>query len=88
MTFEPIAWIFNPPHGSPEFPPITIQMVTAQDGGQTYQICQGHYVLVKLGEWEFNPNPGNRDDAFRARCRFNTFDEAADFVVQFCGEGK
>ena len=87
MTFEPIAWIYNPPRTSLLFPPITIQMVTSRDGGQSYQISQGLYVLNKSGEWEYGVSPSNRDDAFRSRCRFDTFDEAADFVVQFCGEG-
>ena len=88
MTFEPIAWIYNPPHGSPKFPPITIRRVTTRDSRDRFEISQGYMVLNKSGEWEYDPSPSNRDDAFFARCRFDDFDEAADFVVRFWGEGK
>lgn len=33
-------------------------------------------VLAKDGEWEWEPIPSGRDDAFYARCRFDTFEEA------------
>lgn len=33
-------------------------------------------VLAKDGEWECEPMPSGRDEAFYARCRFDTFEEA------------
>lgn len=32
-------------------------------------------VLNKAGEWEYEPMPSSRDDAFLARCRFATAEE-------------
>lgn len=33
-------------------------------------------VLNKSGEWEHEPNPSERDEAFRSRCRWPTPDAA------------
>jgi hypothetical protein len=32
--------------------------------------------LAKDGKWEYEPSPSRRDEAFLARCRFNSLDEA------------
>ena len=32
--------------------------------------------LNKSGEWEYEPQPSSRDDAFIARCRWTSLDEA------------
>lgn len=34
------------------------------------------YALNRSGEWEWEPQPSSRDDAFFARCRFATPEEA------------
>ena len=34
--------------------------------------------LNKDGEWEYEPSPSNRDDDFLSRCRFNSFNDAAN----------
>lgn len=35
----------------------------------------GSDVFTRDGEWEWEPQPSSRDDAFFARCRFATADE-------------
>ena len=89
MTFEPIAWGYMPSVDPFAGVPMTaIHKTVTTDGRERFAIRRGRSCLNKSGQWEYEPIPSERDDAFFARCRFNTFDEAADFVVQFCGEGK
>ncbi|WP_337590028.1 dTMP kinase [Variovorax sp. JS1663] len=38
--------------------------------------------LNRTGEWEWEPMPSGRDDAFLARCRFDTDQEAIDAAVR------
>jgi hypothetical protein len=40
-------------------------------------------VLNKLGEWEYEPSPSSRDDAFLVRCRYATPLEARDAYMAF-----
>lgn len=42
-----------------------------------YAVRRGSSVLSHDGEWEYEPMPSQRDDAFIARCRFGSFDAAA-----------
>lgn len=53
-------------------------VVTVQDRGQGWAVCWMGDVLTRDGEWEWEPQPSSRDDAFYARCRFTTEEEAKD----------
>ncbi len=38
---------------------------------------RGHgHCLTKTAEWEYEPMPSSRDDAFYSRCRFDTLEQA------------
>lgn len=41
-----------------------------EPGEDKWAVKNTFYVLNKDGEWEREPSPSNRDDAFFARCRF------------------
>ena len=49
-----------------------------QYGGHFVYCCinKAGEVLNKSGEWESEPMPSNRDEAFLDRCRFDTFEDA------------
>lgn len=44
--------------------------------GERYAVRHGSLCLATNGEWEDEPMPSSRDDAFYERCRFQTFDDA------------
>lgn len=44
--------------------------VTVNDRGKGWSVQWMGEVLNKAGEWEYEPLPSSRDDAFFARCRF------------------
>jgi hypothetical protein len=46
-------------------------------GLDMWAVTQEPHCLNSTGEWEYEPSPSNRDDAFLARCRF-TRDEAIE----------
>lgn len=57
---------------------LTIQSVAQLKGPDRWKIADASgNVLNKQGEWEWEPSPSNRDDAFLARCRYATLAEAS-----------
>lgn len=52
--------------------------VERRDGykGTRWAVCDKGLVLNHKGAWEYEPMPSSRTDAFKMRCRFDTFDEA------------
>ncbi len=46
------------------------------DEGERWAVRRGGSCLSKNGEWEYEPLPSSRDDAFYARCRFESLDAA------------
>ena len=57
--------------------PIEIVERRNKDGSRNWAITQGGNVLMKNGEWEFEPSPSNRTDEFLKNARYATVDEAA-----------
>lgn len=55
---------------------ITIDRTQQIDGSYLWKAKRGSDCLNKGGEWEYDPLPSSRDDAFLARCRFSTAEEA------------
>jgi hypothetical protein len=49
-------------------------------GGDNWAVTRTGDCLNKDGEWEWEPSPSNRDDAFLVRCRFN-IDDALRMVA-------
>ncbi len=66
---------FDPPPGW-EHDAITVQHTGKLAGGRfhwnadVWAIRRGGYVLNRDGQWEHEPLPSSRDDAFLARCRY------------------
>lgn len=44
--------------------------------GERFAVRNGSMCLNKKGEWEYEPMPSSRDDAFYDRCRFPSFIDA------------
>ena len=57
---------------------LTIQSMAQLKGPDLWKIADAAgNVLNKQGEWEWEPMPSSRDDAFLARCRYATLAEAS-----------
>lgn len=41
-------------------------------GDGTWAVCSAGAVLARTGDWEYEPLPSSRDEAFRHRCRFGS----------------
>lgn len=54
---------------------IVLQRMPQKDGSSKWSVQDGNDVLNKQGEWEWQPSPSGRDDAFLERCRFATAEE-------------
>lgn len=44
--------------------------------------------LNRDGRWEYEPQPSSRDDAFFARCRFASLDDAVEFLRKEAERGR
>lgn len=56
---------------------ILVQRMSQMDGSDLWAVRNRHgSVLAKDGQWEFEPQPSSRDDAFMERCRYATHLEA------------
>jgi hypothetical protein len=55
---------------------VKIQRARQLEGPDLWAVRYSSDCLNKSGEWEWEPMPSSRDDAFIARCRFATADEA------------
>ena len=57
-------------------PAITLDRIST-DKGRIWAITQGNNIcLNKDGNWEYQPMPSNRSEAFLNRCRFGTEKQA------------
>lgn len=45
-------------------------------GKRKWAVRSDHDYLNKNGEWEYEPQPSNRNEEFLARCRFQSFKQA------------
>lgn len=59
-----------------------------QRSGHLWAVTRLSSCLNRDGEWEFEPTPSSRDDAFKARCRFLTCDEAITVYQQTIASGR
>jgi hypothetical protein len=53
-----------------------VQARTQRDNSVLWSVSDGFHVLNKKGDWEYEPIPSSRDDAFIARTRWATAEEA------------
>lgn len=59
-----------------DFTKETLERVGRPGGPDRWAIRDGRFCLNKSGCWEHEPLPSSRDEAFYARCRFDTAAEA------------
>ena len=50
--------------------------------GEKWAVRRAGDCLNKAGEWEWEPSPSARDDAFYERCRFDTLEQAHGAATQ------
>lgn len=83
----------------PKFDAVKYQVTGVRHNSITIDRCEGHrlpkqpymwavrdqfgYVLNKNGDWESEPQPSSRDDAFYDACRFDTYEEAEKAAVAY-----
>jgi len=51
------------------------------DGKMSWAILDSGNCLNKKGDWEYEPYPSSRTDAFLKRCRWTDLREAVDFAM-------
>lgn len=56
---------------------LTVERRDGHDGTK-WAVCDKGLCLNKRGKWEHEPQPSSRTDAFKNRCRWDSFDEAYD----------
>jgi hypothetical protein len=64
---------------------ITLQRRTQRDGSHRWVVYRfgTSYALNRDGQWEYEPIPSSRDDAYLARTRFATLMEAYECFRQY-----
>ena len=81
-TWVPITWVREGDKNS-MFPVQIILMSSNAYKGEKYCVRSGHNCLNTKGEWEYEPQPSSRNDAFYKRCRFDTLEEAKK-TLEYC----
>jgi len=75
----PVEWIQQKDYDEMNKSAIRISMSNSPFyKGNRFIVRNGCSCLNKSSEWEYEPMPSNRDDAFYKRCRFDTFEEAVE----------
>lgn len=78
-----MATAFEVKLGEHEYFPVMVEACHQREGSDLWAIRQRGFCLNKQGEWEYEPLPSSRDEAFFARCRWADRDEAIR-VAQEC----
>jgi hypothetical protein len=81
MDWYPIKWVhknFDWNSGNP----IEIHRLHQMEGPDLYAVRLHSNCLNKGGKWEYEPSPSNRTDDFFSRCRFGSFEDAANAVAE------
>lgn len=68
----PVAWQFSDDLHAARIE----RTVSPFYAGERFAVRQGGFCLNTSGEWEDEPQPSSRDDAFYERCRFKTLPQA------------
>ena len=71
----------------PDYNPVRIELVRRRTDPPLYAVRHMGFCLSKLGEWEYEPMPSSRDDAFLARCRYPTWETAAQSLERHSPDG-
>lgn len=80
-TWKPTRWVREKDWN--EYNPSAIVIELANSPfykGERYAVRDAPFCLNKNGQWEYEPMPSSRDDAFYERCRFDSFVDAMDML--------
>lgn len=77
MTFSATVWQWDQSEAAIPGNEVEIHRCRQIDGSIKYAVRQTGCCLSRKGEWEREPIPSSRDDAFMARCRFDSWEAAA-----------
>ncbi|HUS92188.1 MAG TPA: hypothetical protein VM695_10085 [Phycisphaerae bacterium] len=55
---------------------VTLHRLGQIEGPDLYAVRNRGWCLARNGEWEWEPIPSSRDEAFMKRCRFPSFEAA------------
>ena len=82
-SFTAVAWTWN--HSDHrDLESIKIETAKQMDGTIKYAVRHMGACLTTKGEWEHEPMPSSRDDEFLSRCRFGTWEQAANTIIAKC----
>lgn len=84
-SFTAVAWTWNHSDHS-HVDSIKIETAKQMDGSIKFAVRQSGACLSLEGEWEYEPIPSSRDDEFLKRCRFDSWQQAADTIVAKCDQ--
>lgn len=59
---------------------VYIELRYEMNGKPLFAVTDGSFVLNRDLDWEHEPLPSSRDEAFFTRCRYSTFEEALAMV--------
>ena len=62
---------------------VTIEERSTEDSVRRWAVVRGGSVLNKDGDWEYEPMPSSRDEAFLSRCRYTTLEAACEQIVRW-----
>ena len=82
-SFTAVAWTWNHSDHS-HLDSIKIETAKQMDGSIKYAVRHMGACFTVEGKWEFEPIPSSRDDAFFKRCRFDSWQQAADTIIAKC----
>jgi hypothetical protein len=77
MNWIPQSWIPDDATQVEKARELRIVSVGQIEGPDKFAVRLSGNCLNRRGEWEYEPSPSNRDEAFMRRCRFKTFEDAA-----------
>jgi hypothetical protein len=82
-SFTAATWTWNhSDHGHLES--IKIETAKQMEGSIKYAVRHMGACLTTSGEWEHEPMPSSRDHEFLSRCRFDTWEQAANTIIEKC----
>lgn len=76
LPITAVEWRIGDPPRPEQSREVRIVERINRDGARRFAVVEAGWVLNKDGEWEYEPLPSSRDDAFMERCRFDEFDDA------------
>ena len=84
-SFTAVAWTWNHSDNQ-DLESIKIETAKQMDGTIKYAVRHMGACLTTKGEWEHEPMPSSRDDRFLSRCRFDTWEQAANTIIAKCDQ--